>query len=137
MLLAQQSSAEWNATVKFATTEWFSISHDVTTQVTRKSSLLPWKVSIWIMVKTCVLYASHKIHLLLKFIKIDETSVNLLHNYSKSKCHKLQIFQEFQEFQLYICFNPCYRNLPRHVCSCACICWLFQFACSVYCFLYK
>ena len=38
---------------------------------------------------------SHKIHLHLplKFIEIDETSVNLLHNYSKSGCNKLQKFQ--------------------------------------------
>ena len=41
------------------------------------------------MVKTCVLYTSHKMHLLLKCIEIDETSVNLLHNYSKSDCHQL------------------------------------------------
>ena len=32
------------------------------------------------MVKTCVLYTSHKIHLILKFIETDETSVNLFHS---------------------------------------------------------
>ena len=53
-----------------------------------KSSLLSWKLFTWIMVKMYVLYTSHKIHLILKFIETDETSVNLLHNYSKSGCHK-------------------------------------------------
>ena len=62
-----------------------------------KSPLLSWKIFTSIMVKTCVLYTSHKIHLILKFIEIDEASVNLLHNYSKSGCHKLQKFQQFQE----------------------------------------
>ena len=42
--------------------------------------------------ETGVLYMSHKIHLLFKFIEIDEISVNLLHNYSKSDCHNLQKF---------------------------------------------
>ena len=32
------------------------------------------------MVKTCVLYTSHKIHVILKFIETGETSVNLLHS---------------------------------------------------------
>ena len=54
-----------------------------------------------------VLYTSHKIHLLLNFIEIDEVSVNLLHNDNKSDCHKLQKFQE-----LYICcFSPCHCSL--------------------------
>ena len=44
-----------------------------------------------------VLYMSHKIHLLLKFIEIDEICVYLLQNYSKSDCHKLQKSQQFQE----------------------------------------
>ena len=57
---------------------------------TGKSPLLSWKVFTWIMVKTCVPYTSYKIHLILKFIEIDETSVKLFHNYSKSDCHKLQ-----------------------------------------------
>ena len=43
--------------------------------------------------ETGVLYMSHKIHLLFKFIEIDEISVNLLHNYSKSDWRKLQKFQ--------------------------------------------
>ena len=54
------------------------------------------------MVKTCVLYTSYKLHLLLKFIEVDEISVNLLHSYSKSDCHKLQNFQNFKKLQLYI-----------------------------------
>ena len=41
----------------------------------------------------CVLYTSHKIDLILKFIEIDEAFVNLLHNYSKLGCHKLHKFQ--------------------------------------------
>ena len=49
------------------------------------------------MVKTCVLYTSYKSYLFLKFIEVDEISVNLLHSYSKSDCHKLQNFQKFQE----------------------------------------
>ena len=103
---------------------------------TGKSSLLSWKVFMWIMVKTCVLYMSHKIHLILKFIETDEASVNLLHNYSKLDCHKFENFNNLT--QLYIwCFNPCYHNLPIRICSCTCICWLFQFACSAYCFLCK
>ena len=52
------------------------------------------------MVKTCVLYTLHKIHLILKFIEIDEASVNLLHNCSKSECHKLQKFRKVKnQFQ--------------------------------------
>ena len=70
-----------------------SYLNDVLAQVMEKSPLLSWKISTWMMVKTCVLYTSHKIHLLLKFIEIDEISVNLTHNYSKSDCHKLQKFQ--------------------------------------------
>ena len=35
---------------------------------------------------------SHKIHIFLKFIEIDGISVNLLHNCSKSDCHKHQKF---------------------------------------------
>ena len=42
------------------------------------------------MVKKCVLYTSHKIHLFSKFVEIDGISVNLLHSYSKSDCQKLQ-----------------------------------------------
>ena len=57
----------------------------------------PVKGTTWIMVKTYVLYTSHKMHLFLNFIEIDEISVNLLHNYGKSDCHKLQKFQNFQE----------------------------------------
>ena len=39
------------------------------------------------MVKKWVLYTSHKIHPFLKFTEIDETSVNLFHNYNKSDCN--------------------------------------------------
>ena len=101
-----------------------------------KSPLLSWKVFTWIMVKTCVPYTSHKIHLILKFIEIDEASVNLLHNYSKSGWHGFKNFNNSRKLYIW-CFNPCYHNLPIRICSCACICWLFQFTCSAYCFLYK
>ena len=37
------------------------------------------------MVKTCVLYTSHKIHLFLRSIEIDGISVNPLHNCSKNR----------------------------------------------------
>ena len=50
--------------------------------------------------KTCVLYTSHKIHLIMKFIEIDEASANLLHNYSKSDCHKFKNFNNSR--QLYM-----------------------------------
>ena len=40
------------------------------------------------MVKTCVLYTSHKIHLLLKFIEIDGISDNLISNQSISNQFK-------------------------------------------------
>ena len=96
ILLAQQSSAKWTTMVEFATfaTVWlFRILNDITSQIIGNSPLLLWQLSTWIMVKTRVLYTSHKTHLLLKFIEIDEISVNLLHNYSKSDCHKLQKFQ--------------------------------------------
>ena len=33
----------------------------------------------------------------MKFIEIDEISVNIIHNYSKSDYYKLQRFQYFQE----------------------------------------
>ena len=99
-----------------------------------KSPLLMWKVSMWIMVKTCVLYKSDKIHLFLKFIQTDGISV-FLHNYSKSDCHK---FKNFKKLQLYIWhFSPYYRNLRRCISSCTCICWLFHFVCSAYFSLYK
>ena len=105
---------------------------------TGKSPLLGWKVFMWIMVKMCVLYTSHKIHLILKFIEIDEASLNQLHNYSKSHCHTISFKSFNKRKKLYIwCFNPCHHNLPMPICSCACIRWLFQFACSAYCFLYN
>ena len=37
------------------------------------------------MVKTCVLYTSHKIHLFLRSVEIDGISVNPLHNCSKNR----------------------------------------------------
>ena len=37
---------------------------------------------------------SHEIYPLLKFMEIDEVSVNLLHNDNESGCHKLQKIQE-------------------------------------------
>ena len=80
--------------------------------------------------------ASHKIHVLMKFIEIDETYVNLLHNYSKSDPQKPQKFQSSQE-TLHWCFDPCYQILLMHICAYTCICWLFQFAYSAYCSLYK
>ena len=49
------------------------------------------------MVKTCVLYTSHKIDLLLKLIEIDGIFVNRLHKYSKSDCHKFQKFKKFKK----------------------------------------
>ena len=60
---------------------------------TGKSPLLSWKVLSWIMVKVCAPHTSHKIYLILKFIEINEASVNLPHNYSKSDCHKFEKFQ--------------------------------------------
>ena len=42
------------------------------------------------MVKTCVLYTSHKIHLFLKSIEIDGISVNLLYNYNKIRLPQAQ-----------------------------------------------
>ena len=41
-----------------------------------------------------MLFTTHKIHLHLQFIEVDEVSVNLLHNGNESDCHKLQKFQE-------------------------------------------
>ena len=58
--------------------------------VTWKSPLLLWKVSREYNCENVRAITSYKIHLILKFIEIDETSVNLFHNYSKSDCHKLQ-----------------------------------------------
>ena len=88
----------------------------------------------WIMLKTCVLYTSHKIHPLLKFIEIDGISVNLHHSYSKAEKNS----KNFKKLQLYIwCFSPCYRNVPRRLCFCVCICWLFQFSCLAYISLHK
>ena len=49
----------------------------------------PWIVVI--MDKQCTL---HEIYPLLKFMEIDEVSVNLLHNDNESGCHKLQKIQE-------------------------------------------
>ena len=83
----QPNELQWSNLLQY---NCFFILSDITAQVTRKSPLLPWKVSIIIIVKTSVLYMSHKIHLLLKFIEIDEISVNLLHNYSKPDWHKFQ-----------------------------------------------
>ena len=50
------------------------------------------------MVTPRILYTSHKIHLLLKFIKIDKVPVNLLHKNNRSDSHKLQKFQETSSF---------------------------------------
>ena len=61
---------------------------------TRKSLLLPWKVSSWIMLTPRMLYSPRKIHLLLTFIEIAEVSINLLHNDNKSYCRNLQKFQD-------------------------------------------
>ena len=58
--------------------------------VTWKSPLLLWKVSREYNGENVRAITSYKIHLILKFIEIDETSVKLFHNYSKSDCHKLQ-----------------------------------------------
>ena len=59
------------------------------------------------------------------------TTVNQIATSSKN-------FKNFKKLHLYIwCFSPCYRNLPRRICSCACISWLFQFAFSAYYSLYK
>ena len=83
----QPNELQWSNLLQY---NCFFILNDITAQGTWKSSLFPWKVSIIIIVKTSVLYTSHKIYLLLKFIEIDEISVNLLHNYSKPDCHKFQ-----------------------------------------------
>ena len=56
--------------------------------------------------------ASHKIHVLMKFIEIDETSVNLLHNYSKSDPQKPQKFQSSQE-TLHVMFRSMLSNLAN------------------------
>ena len=112
---------------------YFEWRHNISTG---KSPLLSWKVFTWIMMKTCVLYTSHKIHLILKLIEIDEASVNLLHNYSKSGWHSFKNFNNSGKLYIW-CFNPCYHNLPVCICSWAYFCWLFQFACSADCFLYK
>ena len=46
--------------------------------------------------------------------------------------------KNFKKLQLYIsCFSPCYRDLLRRICSCACIRQSIQFACPVYCFSLK
>ena len=112
---------------------------DVTTQFIRKSPLLPWKVSTWIMVKTCVLYTSHKIHPLLKFFEIDEASVNLLDNYSISDCHKIQIWklQINKKKNKFVCFwykkDSVRDQIKRQVClkkeqqGCSCCSSLYDF----------
>ena len=103
---------------------------------TGKSPLLSWKVFTWIMMKTCVLCTSHKIHLssnLLKQTKLLSSCFTTTVNQAATS------FKNFNNSRkLYIwCFNPCYHNLPMRIYCCACICWLFQFSGSVYCFLYK
>ena len=104
---------------KYYVFSYFKWRHNTSTG---KSPLLSWKVFTWIMMKTCVLYTSHKIHLILKFIEIDEASVNLLHNYSKSGRHSFKNFNNSRKLYIW-CFNPCYHNLPMRICSCVCICW--------------
>ena len=47
----------------------------------------------WIMVTPHMLYTSHEIYLLSKFVEIDEVSVTLLQSYNKSLCHKLSTSQ--------------------------------------------
>lgn len=88
----------------------------------------------WIMVTPHVLYTSHEIYLLSKFVEIDKVSVTLLQSYNKSRCHKLSTFQEISTFYISSCQLI---NLPRCICSCVCICWLYWFACSAYCSVYK
>ena len=46
------------------------------------------------MVTRRVIYTSHEMHPVLKFIKIDTDSVNMLQNDNKPNCCKLQEFQE-------------------------------------------
>ena len=65
--IAQQSSAEWTGTIKFTTIQRFS--NDFTVQGAQKFPLLRWNKSTWIMATTCILYISHKIHLLIKLAK--------------------------------------------------------------------
>lgn len=47
----------------------------------------------WIMVTPHMLYTSHEIYLLSKFVEIDEVSVTLLQSYNKSLWHKLSTSQ--------------------------------------------
>ena len=103
---------------------------------TRKFPLFLWKVFMWIIVKTYVLYMSQKNNLILEFIETDEASANLLHKYSKSGWYSFKNFNYSRKLYIW-CFTPWYHNLPMRISSCACICWLFQFACSACCFLYK
>ena len=78
-----------------------TVSNDVAVQDTWKFPLLPWKLSTRITVTA---------------------SFNLLHNDNKSDSHKFQKFQETSSLHL---FQTCYHHLPRYICSCACIYWLF------------
>ena len=72
------------------------VLNDVTTQVTGKSAYSVKGIHVNNGESVCAI-ASHKIHVLMKFIEIDETSVNLLHNPSKSDPQKPQKFQSSQE----------------------------------------
>ena len=74
MLLAQKSSAEWTATITFTTINSFiKWLH---------STRYPFSPVIVIHVNSG------------DTLRIDEVSVNLLHNENKSDYHKLQKFQE-------------------------------------------
>ena len=47
-----------------------------------------------------MLYTSHKIHQLLKFIEIDDVYVNLTHKNDKSDWNQLQKFEEILTLHL-------------------------------------
>lgn len=69
---------------------WYCFLRDVMSLVTQVSTLLPWSLSMWILVILRMVCRLNKMHPFLSFLEIDKISFNLLQNDNEAACHNLQ-----------------------------------------------